>query len=394
MRTVQTKLGTVAYRVLGSGPPLVLIMGYAGTMEVWDPRFIDDLATHFRVVIFDNAGVGHTQTLPPPLTIDAMADQTSALITSLRLGRPNVLGWSMGSMIAQALAVLHPSQVRRLVLLAAFSGTGKVARPSQTAIDVLTSGNQQELAADLFPRDRSLAYSAYAADTSAYPASPAAPPATVTRQARAVIEWWGGTDPAGEHTPKISSPTLIADGTVDRLDPLSNSRRLAKLLPKSRLVLYPNAGHAFLSQDATPVAFAIKSFLDETPKPISTSVMRTTLLASETRLTSAGKAWQSKLEALHSAGTSIQVATIDQAYATALTEVEEQLLNFGTTGRLSAEITKLVGADENLTDDVLALSVTQGSNLAAWGADIKRDAIASVTAEGSVRRTLGLPPGH
>ena len=267
VRAVQTKLGTIAYRVLGSGPPLVLIMGYAGTMEVWDPRFVDDLARHYEVVIFDNAGVGHTQTLPPPLTIDAMANQTSALITRLGLGRPNVLGWSMGSMIAQALAVLHPSQVRRLVLLAAFPGTGKVARPSQTAINALTSGNQRELAADLFPRNRGSAYSAYAADTSAYPASPSAPPVTVTRQARAVSEWWNGTDPAGERTTKISSPALIADGAADRIDPLSNSRTLAKLIPRSRLVLYPDAGHAFLFQDATAVALAIESFLDGAPTP-------------------------------------------------------------------------------------------------------------------------------
>jgi pimeloyl-ACP methyl ester carboxylesterase len=388
VRAVQTKLGTIAYRVLGSGPPLVLIMGYAGTMEVWDPRFIDDLATHFRVVIFDNAGVGHTQTLPPPLTIDAMANQTSALITGLRLGRPNVLGWSMGSMIAQALAVLHPSQVRRLVLLAAFPGAGKVARPSQTAINALTSGNEQELAADLFPRDRSLAYSAYAADTSAYPASPAAPSATVTKQARAVIEWWDGTEPAGEQTTAISSPTLIADGTADRIDPLSNSRALAKLIPRSRLVLYPDAGHAFLFQDATAVAFAIESFLAEAPKPVSTSVMRTRFLASEQRLTTAGTTWHSKLDALHSHGTSVQVATIDQPYVTALTQLEQQLLNFGTTGRLRSEITKLVTADENLTDDVLALSATTGPNLPAWEATIKRDAITSVTAEGPIRRSL------
>jgi pimeloyl-ACP methyl ester carboxylesterase len=143
VRTARTRLGTVAYRVFGSGPPLVMIMGYAGTMEVWDPRFVDDLAQRFRVVIFDNAGVGHTQALPAPLTIDAMANETSALISTLGLGRPNVLGWSMGSMIAEALAVRDPSQVRRLVLCAAFPAIGTVARPSQTEIDALTSGQRE-----------------------------------------------------------------------------------------------------------------------------------------------------------------------------------------------------------------------------------------------------------
>ena len=62
-----------------------------------------------------------------------MANQTSALIDTLGLGRPDVLGWSMGGMIAQALAVLHPAQVRRLVLCATYPGTGTVV-PSQAAI--------------------------------------------------------------------------------------------------------------------------------------------------------------------------------------------------------------------------------------------------------------------
>ena len=87
-------------------------------MESWDRRFVDALAQRYHVVIFDNAGVGQTAALPAPLSIDAMANQTSALIAALGLGRPDVLGWSMGSMIAQALAVLHPDQVRRLVLCA------------------------------------------------------------------------------------------------------------------------------------------------------------------------------------------------------------------------------------------------------------------------------------
>ena len=91
VRTAQTKLGTVAYRAVGSGPPLVLVMGYGGTMETWDPRLVNALAQRYRVVIFDNAGLGGTAALPAPLSIDAMANQTSALITALGLHRPAVL---------------------------------------------------------------------------------------------------------------------------------------------------------------------------------------------------------------------------------------------------------------------------------------------------------------
>ena len=165
VRVAHTRLGAVGYRVVGSGPPLVLIMGYGGTMEVWDPRLVHALARHNRVVMFDNAGVGRTQPLPgeltATLTIDAMADQTSALIDTLGLGRPDVLGWSMGGMIAQALAVLHPAQVRRLVLCATYPGTGAVV-PSQAAIQ----------AGSLFPANQASASDAFTGSDLGIPARP------------------------------------------------------------------------------------------------------------------------------------------------------------------------------------------------------------------------------
>jgi pimeloyl-ACP methyl ester carboxylesterase len=392
VRTAHTRLGTVAYRVFGSGPPLIMIMGYAGTMEVWDPRFVDDLAEHFRVVIFDNAGVGRTQALPAPLTIDAMADQTSALISGLGLGRPNVLGWSMGSMIAEAVAVRHPSQVRRLVLCAAFPGSGTLVRPSQTEIDALTSGNQTELAAALFPSNRSVAYSAYAADTSAYPAAPAAPAATVAAQGRAVTKWWDGTDLAGERAAEISAPTLVADGTVDHIDPLSNSRALVKLIPTARLALYPDAGHAFLFQDATRSAFAIKSFLTGAPKPVSTSIVREEFLAGEARVTDAGKTWVAQLKALHPGDTSVQVAKIDEQLGNSLTQFDEQLLSFGATGRLRGLVTTFVDADENLADDILATSATTRSSSATLKTTFAKDGTTAKEATSALRHGLGLPP--
>jgi len=261
VRTARTTLGTVAYRMLGSGPPLVMITGYSGTMEGWDRRLVDALAQHYRVVIFDNAGIGRTQALPAPLSIDAMAGQTSALIAALGLGRADVLGWSMGSMIAQALAVLHPDQVRRLVLCASYPGNGAVIRPSKQAIAALDSGSQQQVMADLFPPGQAAAQNTYLAAISSYPPAPTAPAGIVTAQGHAVDQWWAGQDPAGEQTADIAVPTLIADGTADRLDPVANSRTLARLIPGARLALYADAGHAFLFQDQAAFVPLMESFL-------------------------------------------------------------------------------------------------------------------------------------
>jgi pimeloyl-ACP methyl ester carboxylesterase len=261
VQTAHTKLGTVAYRAAGSGPPLVLITGYGGTMEDWDRRFVDALAEHYRVVMFDNAGIGRTSALPGPLSIDAMANQTSALIGTLGLGRPDVVGWSMGSMIAQALAVLHPDQVNRLILCASYPGNGTAVRPSQQAINALNSGDEQKIMADLFPADQTAAQYTYLAAISSYPAAPAVSAGTLTAQGHAVDQWWAGTDSAGQHAATIAAPTLIADGTNDQLDPVANSHTLARLIPGARLTLYPDAGHAFLFQDQAAFLPLIESFL-------------------------------------------------------------------------------------------------------------------------------------
>jgi len=261
VRIAHTRLGTVGYRVVGTGPPLILITGYTATMDSWDPRFVGALAKHYRVVIFDNAGVGRTQALPAPLTIDAMANQTSALIDTLGLDTPDVLGWSMGGTIAQALAVLHPAQVRRLVLCATFPGTGKTAPPSQAAVKALTSGNVQEVMADLFPANQAAAQQAYLAATAAYPPHAPAGAAAIAAQGHATNVWLGGTDSAGQKIATISAPTLIADGTTDRLDPVANDYALAQLIRGARLKLYPDAGHAFLFQDEKAFVPLLESFL-------------------------------------------------------------------------------------------------------------------------------------
>jgi pimeloyl-ACP methyl ester carboxylesterase len=261
VRTAHTRLGTVAYRAIGTGTPLLLVTGYSGTMEGWDPRFVNALGQHHHVIILDNAGVGETDTLPAPLTIDAMADQTSALIDTLRLGRADVLGWSMGSMIAQALGVRHPNQVRRLVLCASFPGNGTAVRPSREELDAFESGEPQKVMAAIFPADQTVAENTYLAAISSYPPGPSVPAGVLAAQRRAVDAWWNGTDSAGSKTMTIVVPTLIADGTMDRLDPVTNSHTLASLIHGARLHVYPDAGHAFLFHDQSGVVPLIESFL-------------------------------------------------------------------------------------------------------------------------------------
>src|ERR1700733_8063508 len=355
VRVANTRLGAVGYRVVGSGPPLVLVMGYGWTMEGWDPRLVHALALHHRVVMFDNSGVGRTQELPQPFSVDAMADQTSALITALGLGRPDVLGWSMGGMIAQALAVLHPGQVRRLVLCATFPGVGGVT-PPQAAINDLTNGSGVDV---MYPANQAMANDAFAADDESYPSAAAVPAGVISAQRRAALWWFDGADAAGRRTSQITAATLVADGTQDQLDAMANSRTIARLIPQAKLLFYPDAGHGFLFQEGTPFAVTVESFLSGAARPASTATIRAKFLAGEAGITAAGKTWEARIKGMlstQSASSGIgggvsarpsaaEVAGIDQPFASAFTDLDYQLLMADATGAMGDAITTLVAAD-------------------------------------------------
>ena len=399
-QVAQTALGPVGYREVGRGQPLVLIMGYAGTMDTWEPQFVDALAMHYRVVIFDNAGIGSTKALPKPPTIDAMANQTSALISALDLGRPDVLGWSMGGMIAQALAVLHPSQVRRLVLCATFPGVGMVL-PPQSAINDLTNGSGIDV---LFPANQAMANDAFVGGIESYPDAEQASAAVISAQGDAVLSWWHGGDAAGRRTSTISVPTLVADGTQDQLDTESNSRAIARLIPGAKLVLYPDAGHGFLFQEGTPFLVTVQSFLSGQPPRLSIGAIRAEFLAGESQAMAAGSTWAGRLKGLspQSASSGIgavmsaspspaEVAGIDEPFAVALTDLDYRLLAANAAGPVGDAITSFVSADEKLAEDILALSALSDSTARTWTATITSDSHAAQRGETALRRALGLP---
>jgi pimeloyl-ACP methyl ester carboxylesterase len=252
--------GDIGYREVGRGSPLVLIMGLGGSMDDWAPAFVDGLAAQHTVIVFDNAGVGRTSMLPSPLTVSAMADQTSALISALRLHRPAVLGWSLGGMVAQALAVRDPGQVARLVLAATQAGTGASLPIPAAAAAALNSPDPAVVLSVLFPADQLAAARAYAVAISQYPDFYQASTAVRAAQNAALQRWMAGEDPSGTHVGRIHAPVLVADGSSDALDPAPNSAILADSLCRARTILYPDAGHAFLFQDASAFVPAVERF--------------------------------------------------------------------------------------------------------------------------------------
>jgi pimeloyl-ACP methyl ester carboxylesterase len=256
-------MGTVSYRSVGSGQPLVMIMGFSGSQDAWPPDLVNGLAARRRVIIFDNAGIGQTTMPPGNPTVSAMADQTAALINALHLRHPDVLGWSLGGMVAQALAVLHPADVRRLVLCATVPGNGKVVIPSASALsglyDAATSHNVSALMSWIFPQDQTAAATAYMDAVVTYPGFYLPSPAVDSAQYVAADGWMTGTEPAGHG--RIKVPTLVGAGAGDMIFSPTNSKKLAQAIKGSKLVIYPDAGHGFLFQDAKAWAARVNAFL-------------------------------------------------------------------------------------------------------------------------------------
>jgi pimeloyl-ACP methyl ester carboxylesterase len=260
-RIAHTAAGAVGYREVGTGSPILLVMGLSGSMDDWQPAFVAGLAADHRIVAFDNAGVGQTSAVPSPLSITGMANQASALISALGLGRTAVLGWSMGGMIAQALAVLHPAQVSKLILAATQPGTGHALPVPAAAAAAVVSPDPATVLSVLFPPGQVRAEQVYALGILRYPDFYQASRAITAAQGQAVRQWIAGQDPARRQLGQLRLPTLVADGTLDQLDPVANDRMLADTIPGAKLILYPGAGHAFLFQDLASFLPAVQRFL-------------------------------------------------------------------------------------------------------------------------------------
>jgi pimeloyl-ACP methyl ester carboxylesterase len=259
---------SIGYRIVGSGPPLVMIPGFAFTMAEWDPRLVGALANHHRVVLFDNRGVASTTDTPHNrLTISEMASDTAGLIGALHLRRPEVLGWSMGGYIAQDLALRHPSLVRALTLASTDAGGANAIQPAPKVIKELRHASRSQLLALLFPRSKLAAAKAWEKRIGEQAARLHFPQSYFTPSARIVAQqfraaglgWEAPGHGSYGRLPRLRIRTLIMAGRDDVIVPPRNSLLLHARIAHSRLVRYSDAGHAFLFQDPLAVARAIRA---------------------------------------------------------------------------------------------------------------------------------------
>src|SRR3712207_1764476 len=174
-------------------------MGLGGTMDAWDPRFLDAVAAQGRrVVVFDNEGMGRSELRSGELRIRHLADDVAALMRRLRVRRFDVFAWSMGGMIGQSLAVRHPRRVRRLVLAATAPGDGKVTPPTQRALDAIAGIDGKAVLSSLellFPPGADAARDSYVENLLLRRnPKPVGPRETINQQIVASGHWLSGDD--------------------------------------------------------------------------------------------------------------------------------------------------------------------------------------------------------
>jgi pimeloyl-ACP methyl ester carboxylesterase len=258
-----------AYRDVGSGEvPLVLLQHFRGNLDNWDPALIDALAQNRRVVAFDNTGVG-ASTGTTPHTIAEMARDAVTFLDALELAEVDLLGFSIGSFLAQEITLTRPALVRRVVLAsAAPKGAAGMHGWAQDVIDAVgkpQTGPDGVLAVfyAASPTSQQAGKQSLQRIFGARTDDRDAETTWATRQAQydAVCSWGEPNHALLQRVSAIDCPVFIANGDSDPMIPPHYSYLLAGLIPQATVKIYPDSAHGFLFQHATEFAADVEAFL-------------------------------------------------------------------------------------------------------------------------------------
>jgi pimeloyl-ACP methyl ester carboxylesterase len=271
MPFLKVKVGDIdiAYKQLGNNTekPIVLIGGGGTTMDMWNPILLRELSSNHLVIIFDNRGVGNTTLGMENFSIDQFAKDTEGLLEALNIQKADILGFSMGSFIAQELTLENPKRVNKLVLYGSGCGGKGAVPPSPQALQALevlakksspTQDDRDTFAATMFPPDWFKENPNYE-DYVPFPKESVTPEIS-QKQKEAIFNWW--TVGICGQLSKITQPTLVIVGTDDVWLPAANSLMIAEKIPGAWLVQIKNAGHGLLNQYPDKFSKVVTIFLE------------------------------------------------------------------------------------------------------------------------------------
>ena len=248
-----------AYRRFGKRtalPPLLLLQHFTGTLDNWDPAVTDPLASGKEVILFDNAGIGRSSGEVPD-SVAGMAKHALAFLDVLGIERCDLLGFSLGGMVAQQMMQDRPSTVRRAILVGTAPRGGEdimhLEKPS-------LAKHLQDPANRGYAVLKKIFFAPTASSQDAGEAfierlmrrqgdrEPVSGPSVAQAQMTAFREWERPEGKRFAYLTSIRHPTLVVQGVFDEMIPVRNSYWLAENLPNAMLLVYPDAGHGSLFQ--------------------------------------------------------------------------------------------------------------------------------------------------
>jgi pimeloyl-ACP methyl ester carboxylesterase len=271
----------IAYKMLGKGDPILLFNGASDGMDAWDPSFPRILSSNHTVIVFDSRGLGNTTTGSKPYTYQQLANDSADLLDALKIPKADVLGYSLGSYIAEQLAIMYPDKVNSLVLVGSSCG-GKDHTPKPPEFLKLQSEivnkslnnvsiSQEEMkglvSASLGSGWIRLHPESLENIPTLQQAKPGLSPDAMNNQNNVGKHWednpnWSG---ACDELAKLAKPTLVITGTDDNnYQPHVNSLKIVEKIPGAWLVQIKNAGHAVPDQYPDEIAKILNTFLSTT----------------------------------------------------------------------------------------------------------------------------------
>ena len=270
----------IAYKMLGKGDPILLFNGASDGMDQWDPSFPMSLSSNHTVIAFDSRGLGNTTMGSKSYSMQQLANDAAGLLDALKLPKANVMGYSLGSFIAQQFTMMYPDKVNSLVLVASSCG-GKDDTPKPPEFIKLQSEivnkSLNNVSISQEEMKELVAASVGAGWIKLYPesleniptmqqAKPGLSPEAMNNQNNVGREWvatnWNG---ACDELAKLDKPTLVITGTDDNMYvPYVNSLKIVEKIPGAWLVQIKNAGHAVMDQYPEEIGKILNTFLSTT----------------------------------------------------------------------------------------------------------------------------------
>ncbi|MGY1739640.1 MULTISPECIES: alpha/beta fold hydrolase [unclassified Blastococcus] len=266
MPTTAVRTGvTLHYEISGEGDPLLLITGTSCSIPLWG-ELIPRLAEQYRVIAFDNRGLGGSERGEGEISVASLAEDASALLEALEIPRAHMLGWSLGSAIIQELALAHPDQVATAVLYATWARCDGFQRSVLTALRHPYATRDLECAL----ATSGMAFSPELLDHPEFdamlePMLPAFP--QDEDQMQVTVEQWDA-DLAHDTLDRlggITAPTLVIVGEQDLLTPPRQAKAVADAIPGARFELLtgPGSSHGLHIERPDDVIRIVTGFLQE-----------------------------------------------------------------------------------------------------------------------------------